>query len=67
MAQALAFQPMMMFIYAALVIWGTVSFFGFLTDRDIRIKLKGWESTAFKVFLIATPFINWAYLIWAGI
>jgi hypothetical protein len=67
LGQALAFQPLMMTVYAGILIWGIVSLAGFLTDRDIRVKLNGWENTAFKIFLIGAPFLNWAYLIWAGI
>lgn len=66
-AGAIGFQPLIVLIYAVLTIWGLVSFGTFLADRRVVISLSNLEKTALKASILAAPFVNWAYLIAAGI
>ena len=67
LAEAVAFQPLMMTIYTGILVWGIVSLGGFIAGKSVRIKLNRWENNAAKIFLIGAPLLNWAYLIAAGI
>ena len=64
---ALAFQPLTMFVYALLAVWGAASLWAFATRRSLHVDLSPREDIAFKVSIIALPLMNWAYLIWAGV
>ncbi|MFW5968316.1 MAG: DUF2752 domain-containing protein, partial [Persicimonas sp.] len=52
LAGAIAHQPLIMGVYAALLVWGLTSFALFVVDRRARLKLSHRESTAFKVALV---------------
>ena len=64
---ALAHQPMMMGVFAALLLWGAVSLVSFARNRRVIVEMSRAEDITFKASLIAIPLLNWAYLIWAGI
>lgn len=64
---ALAFQPLIILVYGILALWGTVSFVSFAADRKVELSLSDLENTIAKVLLLTLPFLNWAYLIAAGI
>lgn len=64
---AVSLQPMMMSIYVLLGVWGLASLGTFLRDRHLVVKLNTLERRLFIAALIVLPFLNWAYLIWAGV
>ena len=64
---AIAFQPLIIGLYALLIGWGLVSFGACLFDRKLSLSLTSTENTIGKIALIVGPFVNWAYLIAAGI
>jgi hypothetical protein len=66
-AGAISLQPMIMAVYAALALWGLVSFGLFVRDKRAKIHLNATESKIFKISLIVVPLVNWAYLIVVGI
>ncbi len=64
---ALTFQPMMMFIYLFLTIWGSISLWAFVTRKRVKIKLTDREDFVLKALLVGIPITNWFYLVNAGI
>lgn len=66
-AAALGFQPLIVVIYAMLTIWGLVSLTTFLLDRRAVVSFSDTEKTWLKAGILAAPFVNWAYLIAAGV
>lgn len=64
---AIAFQPMMMLIYASLLVWGMISLWGVIKRRRVVLYLSDREDTIFKVLIIAIPVANWLYLYKMGI
>ncbi len=64
---AVLLQPMIIFLYAAILLWGAVSLISFIRNRSILIDLTNKESLAFKIILVLIPLLNWFYLAWAGI
>ena|SRR5690554_4527412 len=65
--QALAMQPLTVFLYALLAVFGLVSLALFIANRHPRIIYTRREVFAFKAALIVLPAVTWAYLIWADI
>ena len=64
---ALAFQPMMMFIYLALLLWGSASLYGLVTGRRVVMHLSDREDLIFKALIVGVPALNWLYLYKMGI
>ena len=64
---AFAFQPMMMTIYAALLIWGFTSLWGVVNDKRVVIQLSDREDLIFKMIVVVIPLLNWVYLWRMGI
>ncbi len=64
---AIAYQPMMMLIYATVLVWGLVSLWGFVRDTRVVIHLSDREDLLFKLAIIAIPILNWLYLAKMGI
>ena len=64
---AFAFQPMMMTIYAALLIWGFTSLWGVVNDKRVVIQLSDSEDLIFKMIVVVIPLLNWVYLWRMGI
>lgn len=64
---AIGLQPLIIVLYGLLLSWGVCSFGAFLADRRVSLSLTSLESTIGKISLIAAPFLNWAYLIAAGV
>jgi len=64
---ALSFQPMMMTIYLALLIWGFTSLWGVITKKRVVVHLTDREDLIFKFIIVAVPVLNWFYLYFMGI
>ena len=64
---AIALQPMMIAIYAALLLWGLISFVSFVRCRRVVLHLSDREDLALKIAVVAVPLVNWVYLWRAGI
>ena len=64
---AVALQPLVILAYTLLAGWGLISLASFLADRSVSVSLSKTENTILKVLLVTLPFLNWAYLIAAGI
>ena len=64
---AIAYQPMMMCLYAALLTWGAVSLWGLIRHRRVVVQLNRWEDVALKLVVVAIPVLNWIYLYKMGI
>lgn len=67
LAGAFSLQPMIVTVYAALALWGLVSFGLFVRDKRARVHLNATESRVFKIGLIVVPLLNWVYLLVAGV
>ena len=67
LAGALSFQPMILGVYAALLIWGMISLLLFVRGKRARIRLGRRGDILFKTTLVVVPLANWIYLIAAGI
>ena len=65
--EALRHQPMMLSIYALLLVWGALSLWAFATRKSLKLKLTDREDWALKAVIVGVPCGNWAYLIAAGI
>jgi hypothetical protein len=59
---ALAFQPMMISLYAAILLWGAISLWGFIRRERVVIYLSDREDLLFKAVIIFAPILNWLYL-----
>ena len=64
---AIAFQPMMMTIYLALLTWGSISLWGLIRRKRVVLELSDREDLVFKLVLIFGPLLNWIYLWKMGI
>ena len=64
---AFSLQPLIISLYFMIAIWGLISFGAFMSNRKIILRLSRLEDIAFKVSIVALPFLNWAYLIWRDI
>ena len=64
---ALSFQPMMMMIYATLLIWGMVSLWGLARHKRVVVHLSSREDLLLKIIIVAVPVLNWIYLWKMGI
>ena len=64
---ALSYQPMMMMIYAILLIWGMSSLWGVVKRRRLVVHLSDREDLILKLFIIGVPVANWIYLYKMGI
>lgn len=64
---AIAFQPLTLFIYALLLVWGGISFWALIRRRAVRLQLTKTEDVLAKVSLLVLPLLNWAYLVSAGV
>ncbi len=61
--EALSFSPMMVFVYFALLIWGIGSVVSYSTGKRLKVEAANWLAWSVRSALIATPFLNWFYLI----
>ncbi|MEM1347314.1 MAG: DUF2752 domain-containing protein [Myxococcota bacterium] len=64
---AIAFQPMMMLIYLILLVWGSLSLWGFVRGERVVIRLSDREDLALKLVVVLVPILNWIYLWQMGI
>lgn len=64
---AIAYQPMMMLIYTALLVWGFISLWGFAFNKRVVVHMSDHEDMAIKLFIIGVPIANWIYLYKMGI
>lgn len=67
LAAAFALQPLVVTCYAALAIWGTLSFIAFGTDRRIRAEGSPTARRVAALLLFALPAANWTYLVATGV
>ncbi len=67
LAGAFALQPLIVTLYGLLATWGLISFSSFLAGRRVVLTLSETEKTFVKAAIIVAPFLNWAYLVAAGI
>jgi hypothetical protein len=63
LAEALSFSPMMTLLYGLLLLWGPWSLWMYSRDKELHLELAPWLAWTVRVALIATPFLNWGYLI----
>jgi hypothetical protein len=66
-AAAVAYQPLMMTIYAVVMTWGIVSLAAFWQGKRVVLDTSRAEVWGFRAALVALPLLNWWYLIKAGI
>lgn len=66
-ATAIAFQPLIIALYAVIAIWGVLSLFTYLRQRRLVLSLSHREDLVFKALLLLLPAANWFYLYKAGI
>lgn len=64
---AVAFQPMMMIIYASLLLWGGASLWGLLRDERVVLHMENREDLILKIVIVLIPIANWIYLYMMGI
>lgn len=67
LGEAIYYQPMMLLIYAILLVWGAVSLWGFIARKRVLMKLSDREDLVLKLLIVGIPLANWAYLVSAGI
>ena len=65
--EAVVLQPMMMLIYAVLLVWGGVSLWGFAVGKRVVMQLSDREDLALKAVVVAVPVLTWVYLYKMGI
>lgn len=66
-ASAIAFQPLIMGLYALFMFWGVVSLVSFWRGKRVLLDPSRAEVWAFRLALVALPLLNWWYLIEAGV
>lgn len=64
---AIALQPMIIFVYFAVAVWGLVSLGLFAVDKRARLDLGRTERRVFTAALFVVPLVNWGYLIAVGV
>lgn len=64
---ALQMQPLIILVYGSFALWGVISLASFAVGRTVHLDFGAREHRFIKIALVATPFLNWAYLIAAGI
>lgn len=65
--EAIRFQPLIIFGYGVLLVWGIVSLWAFLTKRSLVLDLSRREDWIVKGIILGAPLVNWLYLYTAGI
>jgi Zn-dependent protease with chaperone function len=62
-AQAFLFNPLLMMIFAASILFSLLVALGFVFHRRIEVRLNATEARIARIFVAAAIASNWAYLI----
>lgn len=65
--EAMTFSPMIALGWLALMIWGAVSVWLYVSDQELNLRMSRALTWTMRAVLIAIPFANWFYLIGNGI